>query len=118
MRQGFARKREDALADAEPISVMFPSLDAARSARKRLARAGFARNSIDIGRRRDAFEVMISVREENRDRAERILTGNATAADLGEAASRAGDFLADNRWMALTFAGLAGFLLYRFTSRH
>ena len=65
------------MSDSTLASVTLPSLKAARSARDRLARAGFARNSIDIDRQGDTFEVSINTREENRDRAERILTGLA-----------------------------------------
>ena len=99
-------------------SAVFPSLRAARSARERLSRAGFARNSVDIDRDDDAFVVSITTREENRDRAARILEGHPVASDLREAGARAVEAFQGNRPLALGLAALAGFALYSLTSRH
>jgi hypothetical protein len=106
-------------AGTEPgtISAVFPSLRAARSARERLSRAGFARNSIDIDRDDDAFVVSIATRDENRARAERILDAHPVASDLREAGSRAVEALQGNRPLALGLAALAGFALYGLTNR-
>ncbi|WP_336489916.1 hypothetical protein [Methylobacterium nigriterrae] len=98
-------------------SAVFPSLRAARSARNRLARAGFARNSIEIERDGDAFAVSIATREENRDRAERILTGSPLGHEVREAGERALDSVRSSRPLALGLAALAGFALYRLTNR-
>ena len=105
------------MSDSTLASVTFPSLKAARSARDRLARAGFARNSIEIDRHGDAFEVSISTREENRDRAERILTGSPLGNDLRHAGEQAIDFVQGNRSVALGLAVLMGFALFNLTSR-
>ncbi|RYD67750.1 MAG: hypothetical protein EOP83_02195 [Verrucomicrobiaceae bacterium] len=65
--------------ETSPITNTFPTLAAAHSAKMRLLREGFARNSIDIDRNADdLFDVTISTREENRARAERALTRGAT----------------------------------------
>ena len=85
------------MSDSDLVSMTFPSLDAARSARGRLARAGFARNSIDIERRGDEFVVFITTREENRARAERILNGSPLVNDLRQASGRALDVFYGNR---------------------
>lgn len=105
------------MSDSTLASVTFPSLKAARSARDRLARAGFARNSIDIDRQGEVFEVSINTREENRDRAERILTGSPLGNDLRHAGERTADFVQGNRSLALGLAALAGFALFSMTSR-
>jgi hypothetical protein len=105
------------MSDSALASVTFPSLKAARSARDRLARAGFARNSIDIDRQGDAFEVSINTRAENRDRAERILTGSPLGNDLRQAGEHATDFVQANRSLALGLAALAGFALFSLTNR-
>ena len=105
------------MSDSSLASVTFPSLKAARSARDRLARAGFARNSIDIDRHGEVFEVSINTREENRARAERILTGSPLGNDLRQAGEQAAGFVQANRSLALGLAALMGFALYRLTSR-
>lgn len=105
------------MSDSTFASVTVPSLKAARSARDRLARAGFARNSIDIERHGDVFEVSINTREENRDRAERILTGSPLGNDLRQAREQAADFLHGNRSLTLGLAALAGFALFSLTNR-
>lgn len=103
--------------DADLVSATFSTLDAGRSARKRLARAGFARNSVDIERQRNGFEVSISVRPDNWDRAEQALNRSQTVAELGDAAVLAGRYAGDNRWLTLALAGMAGFLLFSLTTR-
>ena len=103
--------------DSTLASVTVPSLKAARSARDRLARAGFARNSIDIERHGDGFEVSINTREENKARAERILTGSPLGNDLRQAGEQAADFVYGNRSFALGLAALAGFAIFSLTKR-
>lgn len=105
------------MSDSTLASVTFPSLKAARSARDRLARAGFARNSIYIDRQGDAFEVSINTREENRDRAERILTGSPLGNDLRHFGERAADFVQANRSLAFGLAALTGFAHFSLTNR-
>ncbi|GJE62546.1 hypothetical protein [Methylobacterium trifolii] len=85
--------------------------------RERLSRAGFARNSIDIERVDDAFQVLINTREENRERAEQILGGSAIADDLQQAADRTVGAVKDNQFLALGLAAIAGFTLYLLTNR-
>lgn len=99
------------------VSATFPNHGAARAAKDRLVRAGFARNSIDIDRRGDGFEVWISTRDENRERVERILNGSAVADDLRRAGSATMDAFNGNRALALGLAALAGFALYGLTQR-
>lgn len=103
--------------DSALASVAFPSLKAARAARDRLSRAGFARNSIDIERHEDEFEVSINTREENWDRAERILTGSPLGDDLRQAGGQAVDLFHANRPLALGLATLAGVALFSLTKR-
>jgi len=105
------------VSDTRSVSASFPTLDAARSARRRLARAGFARNSIDIDRRQDGFEVAIRTREENRDRAARILSGQSMPRNLREAAEGARHFVEENTAVSLGLAALAGFVLFGLTRR-
>jgi len=105
------------MSDSMLASVTLPSLKAARSARDRLARAGFARNSIEIDRHGDVFEVSINTREENRDRAERILKGSPLGNDLRQAGEQAADFVQTNQPLALGLAALAGFALFSLTNR-
>ncbi|MDP4003277.1 hypothetical protein [Methylobacterium sp. NEAU K] len=105
------------MSDSTSASVTFSSLKAARSARERLARAGFARNSIEIDRYGDAFDVSINTREENRARAERILTGSPLGNDLRQAGEQAADFVQANRSLALGLAALAGLALFSLTNR-
>jgi hypothetical protein len=94
-------------------SVTVPSLKAARAARDRLSRAGFARNSVEIDRLGDeSFEVSIVTRPENHARAESILTGSPLAQDLREAGQSAMGHLQHNRGLALGLAALAGFALF------
>ena len=104
------------MSDSMLASVTLPSLKAARSARDRLARVGFARNSIDIDRHGDVFEVSINTREENRDRAERILTGSPLGNDLRQAGEQAADLVQANQPLALGLAALAGFALFSLTN--
>ena len=54
--------------DTNLAAAPFPSLDAARAAKQRLVSGGFVRNSIDIERQGDVVEVLIHVREEQRER--------------------------------------------------
>ncbi|WP_187278593.1 hypothetical protein [Methylobacterium sp. WL64] len=74
-------------------------------------------NSIDIDRQGDAFEVSINTREENRDRAERILTGSPLGNDLRHAREQAADFVQANRSLAVDLSALAGFALFSLTNR-
>lgn len=64
-------------------------------------------SSIDIDWQGDAFEVSINTREENRDRAERILTGSPLGNDLRHAGEQAADFVQANRSLAVDLAALA-----------
>jgi hypothetical protein len=98
-------------------SVAFPSLKAARVVRDRLIRAGFARNSIDIERHGEEFEVSISTREENRARAERILSGSPLGNDLRAASTQALGAFHGNQLLALGLSALAGFALYSLMNR-
>lgn len=101
------------MSDSVLASVTVPSLKAARSARERLSRAGFARNSVEIDRVDDgSFAVSIATRPENHARAERILTGSPLAQDLREAGEAAADHFRGNRGLALGLAALAGFALF------
>ncbi|GEP09041.1 hypothetical protein [Methylobacterium gnaphalii] len=105
------------MSDTNSITASFPTLEAARSARKRLARAGFARNSIDIERRRDDFEVSIRTRDENRRRAEAILHRQSMPLDVGQVADGARSFVERNRGLSIGLAALAGFMLFGLTNR-
>ncbi|KQP34562.1 hypothetical protein ASG60_02985 [Methylobacterium sp. Leaf469] len=105
------------MSDSVLASVAFPSLNQARSARDRLARAGFARNSIDIIRHDDDFSVAINTRPENKARAERILTGSPLADDLRRAGDSVATAVNGNRGLALGLAALAGFALFGLTRR-
>lgn len=101
------------MSDSVLASVTVPSLKAARAARDRLSRAGFARNSIEIDRVNDEeFEVSIATRRENHARAERILTGSPLAQDLRTGAQSAVSHFQENRTLALGLAALAGFALF------
>jgi hypothetical protein len=105
------------MSDSALASVVVPSLRAARSARERLARAGFARNSVDIERHDDAFEVSISTKAENLDRARNILLGNPVVDDLRDAGSRALGAFHDNRPLMLGLAALAGFAIFHVSKK-
>lgn len=105
------------MSDSVVASVPFPSLRLARAARDRLARAGFARNSIDIIRHDDDFSVAINTRPENKARAERILTGSPLADDLRRTGESVTAAVNGNRGLALGLAALAGFALYGLTRR-
>lgn len=99
--------------DSVLATVTVPSLRAARAARERLSRAGFARNSVEIDRLDDdGFEVSIATRPENHARAERILSGSPLGNDLRAAGQVAANRLQDNRGLALGLAALAGFALF------
>ena len=101
------------MSDSVLASVTVPSLKAARAARDRLSRAGFARNSVEIDRLdNDAFAVSIATRPENHARAEGILTGSPLGQDLREAGQTAMGHFHDNRGLALGLAALAGFALF------
>lgn len=93
-------------------SALFPSLNAARSAKQRLVSGGFARNSIDIERQGDAFEVLIHVRDEHRERAEGLLARSRGTHALYETGGQAVSAFQDNRWLVLGLAGLAGFAMF------
>ena len=99
------------------VSVAFTSHKAARAARERLVRAGFARNSIDIDRHGDEFEVSITTREENRARAERVLSRQVAGTRLREVGAQAVDAFNGQRTLALGLAVLAGFLLFGLVNR-
>ena len=116
-RRVLTRIAQESMSDTTQASVTFPSLKAARSARQRLARAGFARNSIEIDRHGDAFEVSINTREENHARAERILAGSPLGNDLRQVGEQAADFVQTNRSLALGLAVLAGFAVFSLTNR-
>ncbi|MBB2964631.1 hypothetical protein [Methylobacterium sp. R2-1] len=104
--------------DTSLATAMFPSLSAARSAKQRLVSAGFARNSIDIDRQGNNFEVLIHVRDEHRDRAERLLARSPVVHSLHETGGQAAAAFQDNRLLALGLAGLAGFALFSLLRRH
>ena len=103
--------------DGIGVSAEFASLNAARRARDRLARAGFARNSIDLYREGDAYAVHLSTREENRARAARILDGEPVADRLLRGGGAAADAVATHRGISLLLAGLAGFALFSLAKR-
>lgn len=103
--------------DGVGVSAEFASLSAARRARDRLARAGFARNSIDLDRHGDGYAVHLSTREENRVRAARILDGEPVTDVLRRGGGRAADAVAGNRAISLGLAALAGFVLYGLSNR-
>jgi hypothetical protein len=98
--------------DTGLASALFPSLNAARSAKQRLVSGGFARNSVDIERQGDGFEVLIHVRDEHRARAEGLLAHSTSTHALYEKGSEAVGAFRDNRWLALGLAGLAGFAMF------
>ena len=98
--------------DTGLASALFPSLNAARSAKQRLGSGGFARNSIDIERQGEGFEVLIHVRDEHRERAEGLLARSPSAHALYETGGQAVSAFQDNRWLALGLAGLAGFAVF------
>lgn len=101
------------MSDSVLATVTLPSLQAARSARERLSRAGFARNSVEIDRVDDgSFAVSIATRPENHARAERILGGSPLANDLRDGVQAAASHVRENRGLALGLAALAGFALY------
>lgn len=104
--------------DTGLASSIFPTLNAARSAKQRLVSAGFARNSIDIERQGDAFEVLIHVRDEHRERAESLLARSPIAHSLHETGGQAVTTFQDNRLLALGLAGFAGFALFGLLRRH
>ncbi len=91
------------------------SLKAAHAARDRLSRAGFARNSIDIERHADGFDISIATRPENHRRAEQLLAGSPLGNDLNRAGADLRDAVRDNRSLALGLAALVGFVLFRAT---
>ncbi|WP_264048512.1 hypothetical protein [Methylobacterium flocculans] len=97
---------------ASPVTAFFSSLDGARAARQRLASAGFARNSIDIERQGDRFLVLINVRDEHRARAEELLARSPVAHSLRRSGGQAAAAFQDNRLLALSLAGLAGFAAF------
>lgn len=109
---------ESPLPERDLVTVVFPSHRAARLARKRLVRAGFARNSIHIHRDDDEFEVSISTRPENRNRATRILNRPIAQEYAREAGLQAVDTFNDNRMLFLGGAALAGFLLFGLLNRN
>jgi hypothetical protein len=98
--------------DTGLASAFFRSLNAARSAKQRLVSAGFARNSIDIDRQGDGFEVLIHVRDEHRERAEGLLARSPVLHSLHETGGQAVTAFQDNRLLALGLAGLAGIAVF------
>lgn len=98
--------------DTSPASASFPTLNAARAAKQRLVSSGFARNSIDIERQEDGFEVLIHVRDEHRERAESLLARSPVAHSLHQSGGQALSAFQDNRLLALGLAGLAGFAAF------
>jgi len=98
--------------DTGLASSQFSSLDAARSAKQRLVSGGFARNSIDIERQGDGFEVLIHVHDEHRERAEGLLARSPGTHALYETGGQTVSAFRDNRWLALGLAGLAGFAMF------
>ena len=103
--------------DGTGVSAEFASLNAARRARDRLARAGFARNSIDIERHGDGYAVHLSTREENRARAARLLDSEPVTEVLRRGGGAAADAVASHRGISLFLAVLAGFALFGLTNR-
>lgn len=103
--------------DTVGVEADFKSLEAARAAKDRLVRAGFARNSIDIDREGDTFIVHLPTQEANRQRAARILRGRAMIESAKSTGWAAADTVGSNRLLTLGLAALAGFALYGLTSR-
>ena len=103
--------------DTSIASALFPSLNAARFAKQRLVSGGFARNSIDIERQEDGFQVLIHVRDEHRARADSLLARSPIGHSLHETGGQAVATFQDNRLLALGLAGLAGFALFRLLRR-
>jgi len=103
--------------DTGLASALFPSLSAALAAKQRLISGGFARNSIDIERHGDGFEVLIHVRDEHRERAESLLARSPITHSLHERGGQAVTAFQDNRLLALGLAGLAGFAVFSLLRR-
>ncbi|WP_232628360.1 hypothetical protein [Methylobacterium sp. Leaf118] len=103
--------------DTVGVEADFSSREAAHAAKARLVRAGFARNSIDIYRRGDDYVVHLPTREENRNRAARILKGWALVESAKRGGWAAADGLGSHPLLALGVAALAGFALYGLTNR-
>lgn len=105
------------MSDGTSASVTVTSLRAARAARERLARAGFARNSVTIERHGDEFDVYVTTKQENWEKAQNLLEGHPLTDDLRGAGSQAVDALRENRPLALGLAALAGFMIFTLTKR-
>lgn len=103
--------------DTVGVEADFSSHSAARAAKERLVRAGFARNSIDIERDGDIFVVHLPTQEANWQRAARILKGRALVEKAKSTGWAAADTLGTHSLLTLGLAALAGFALYGLTSR-
>jgi len=103
--------------DTGLASALFPSLNEARSAKQRLVSGGFARNSIDIERQGDDFEVLIHVRDEHRERAEGLLARSPGTHALYQTGVQAVGAFQDNRLLALGLVGLAGLAVFSLLRR-
>ena len=105
------------MSDTGLASALFPSFESARKAKVRLVSGGFARNGIDIERRRGDFAVSIHVRDERRALAESLLNRSPVAHLLREKGGHAATALQDNRLIALGLAGLAGLPVFSLLHR-
>jgi hypothetical protein len=107
------------MAGATIIRETFSSRDDAEEARQRLEYGGFARNSIDLIRRRDQYELAIHTREANRQRVLDCIDGSRPmfAAPQYAQAWKAMPSAGGSLLLVGAIAGLGAGLYYAFTNR-
>src|SRR5690242_859478 len=87
--------------DRIKTTVAFPNRRTALSARDRLVRGGFSKNSTNIYRRDDAYVVVVKAHPDRVEQAERILHASPLEVTLQE-----------RPWITWAVAALAGYALF------
>lgn len=100
-------------------SATFPSRRAADQAIQRLVSGGFARNSIDLHRHDDgeSYDLEVHTRQENLERAERLIHTSAPMYAVRQAGSGALQTAKSHPVLLLGAGILAGFVIYNLIPR-
>jgi hypothetical protein len=97
----------------------FPTREEAQQARRRLEESGFARNSIEVDRRRDGtFSVGVHTREENLPFVEQLLHTSAPMYAVRQLSSNVMRTVTTNPLVMIGGAALAGLVLYSLLPRN
>jgi hypothetical protein len=110
-------KKDPSMPNTTVASATFPSRKAADQAVHRLVSSGFARNSIDLRRHDEGYDLEVHTRRENLKRVEQLIHASAPMYAVREAASGAVQTAKSHPILLLGAGILAGFVIYNLILR-